>query len=92
MCKGIFRFVGRVLNSPIFFKWLTIGFLMFLTVACVDFATDVNVAIDIAKKHKDYTDFLQGDKLLLKHFLTVSVSITNKMEILDFFWWSRWTI
>jgi len=64
MCKGISRFVGRVLNSPIFFKWLTIGFLLFLTVACVDFATDVNVAIDIAQKHKDYTNFLHdGGKI-----------------------------
>ena len=59
----LFRFIGKVLNSPIFFKWLTIGFLLFLTVACVDFGTDVNVAIDITKKYRDYTDFLHRNSL-----------------------------
>ena len=58
--KKLFNFVGKVLNSPIFCSWLTIGFLFFLLVATVDFATDVNVVIDVADKQEKYSDMLQG--------------------------------
>jgi len=57
--KRLFNFVGRVMNSPIFFRWLNIGFLFFLLVAIVDLATDVNVAVDIASKQEKYFDMVQ---------------------------------
>ena len=69
--KKLFNFVGKVLNSAIFFEWLTIGFLFFLVVAVIDFATDVNVAIDIANKHDKYSAMLQGNETSLSFFLSV---------------------
>ena len=66
--KKLFNFVGKVLNSPIFCSWLTIGFLFFLLVATVDFATDVNVVIDIANKQEKYSDMLQGIASFFKLF------------------------
>ena len=59
----VFRFVGKALNSPIFFEWLTLGFLFFILVAMVDFGTDVKVALDIASKQENYADMIQGDKI-----------------------------
>ena len=76
MFQGMFRFVGKVLNSPIFFQWLTIGFLLFLLVAIADLATDVNVAIDLAHKQQIYSDMLQGNLFILQ-ILTVSVLISK---------------
>ena len=55
------KFIGRVLNSPIFCQWMTIGFVLFLSVTLIDFATDVNVAIDIANKHEEYSQMLSGN-------------------------------
>ena len=57
-----FRLCGKTANTPILFEWLTIGFLLFILVAIVDFATDVNVAIDIAKKQEKYSDMIRGNK------------------------------
>ena len=58
-----FRLLGKTLNSPICFEWLTIGFLFFILVAIVDFATDVKVAINIAEKQENYSDMVKGDKI-----------------------------
>eukprot|EP00493_Phyllostaurus_siculus_P024069 UN24406 len=54
-----FKFVGKLLNSPIFCQWMTVGFVLFLSVTLIDFATDVNVAIDIANKHDEYSQMLR---------------------------------